>query len=96
MEMFVLNTDLCEAIEMNTSEHADRGSEGGELPQLKTKSEQEGNLNEDALWNAAEESNTCNFLFVRRHLASTSIFSSFLMIQGNRAKSNGSSLRFWR
>lgn len=94
MEMFVLNTDLWETIKMKTSEH--RGLEGRDLLwRMKTKSEQEDILNENALWNAAEESNNCNFLFVKRHLASASIFYSFLMIQGNRAKSNGSSMRFF-
>lgn len=80
---------------MNTFKHADGGLQGTDLLQyMKTKSEQGDILNEDRM--QLEESNNCNFLFVKRHLASTSIFDPFLMTQGSGAKSNGSSLRFWR
>lgn len=51
---------------------------------MKKKGNEQGDSRSDAaLWEAAEKSNNCNFRSVKRHLASASIFYSFLMIQGS-------------
>lgn len=89
--MFVLNSDLSKSIRLLMTSRSDVlimlrwFHEDGDMLHGGMENKQGATVTRtpDALWNAAAESNNCNFLFIKRHLVNTSIFYSFLMIQGS-------------
>lgn len=87
--MFVLNSDLSKSIRLLMMSRSDVlimlrwFHEDMHACCMENKQGATVTRTPDALWNAAAESNNCNFLFIKRHLVNTSIFYSFLMIQGS-------------